>query len=77
MADLLYLGGSVNFGCLILLLVNAGNGRQIDDCAPADLLPDLTDDINGSEKFRLLQERNPCPAKKAITSLIKPSDKVK
>ena len=63
MNDLLETVGTVNPGCLILVLVNAGERGQVDDGVPADRLPDLGDDIDRPVIGRIHQPVLPRSAK--------------
>ena len=55
MDDLLPLVGAIHLCRLIQLLINSGQGGQVDDGVPADVRPDIRYDINGNEIIGLVQ----------------------
>ena len=56
MEQLFPFASAVDFGGLIQLAVDAGQGGQIDDGAPAYLLPDAGENVDGSVKARILEQ---------------------
>ena len=56
MAELPPASGAVQGGGLVELRIDVGQGRQVDDRAPADVLPDVAGDVDGPEPLRPHQE---------------------
>ena len=62
MPDPLVLVGAVHNSRLMELRIDRGQRRQVDNAAPAGILPDIRTDIQRAEPARLTHEMNPFPS---------------